>query len=86
MSKALPCRSNVPITVEDIAQVICVDDPKGPNRGERPALLPVQLIRSLPDSHELAVWATRQVDMATEATPTVIVAVAAASRSTMAFE
>ncbi|MDH4283612.1 MAG: hypothetical protein OEV36_13230, partial [Myxococcales bacterium] len=86
MSKALPSRLWAPITVEHIAQVIGVDDPKRPNRGERLALLAVQLIRSLPDSHELAVWATRQVDMATEATPAGIVAVAAASRSTMAFE
>jgi hypothetical protein len=86
MSKALPCRSNVPITVEHIAQVIGVDDPKRSDRGERLALLSVQLIGSLPVAYELAVWATRQVDRATEDTPTVIVAVAAASRSMMAFE
>ena len=86
MSKALPSRLWVPITVEHIAQVIGVDDPKRSDRGERLALLAVQLIGSLPVAHELAVWATRQVDMATEGTPAVIVAVAAASRSTMAFE
>jgi hypothetical protein len=86
MSKALPSRLWVPITVEHIAQVISVDDPKRPNRGERLALLAVQLIRSLPVAHELAVRATRQVDMATEGTPAMIVAVAAASRSMMAFE
>ena len=86
MPQALPSRLWVPITVEHIAQVIGVDDPERPDRGERLALLAVQLIRSLPVAHELAVWATRQVDMTTEGTPAVIVAVAAASRSTMAFE
>jgi hypothetical protein len=86
MSKALPRRLWVPITVEHIAQVIGVDDSERPDRGERLALLAIQLIGSLPVAHELAVWAARQVDMATEATPAVIVAVAAASRSMMAFE
>jgi hypothetical protein len=86
MSKALPSRLWGPITVEHIAQVISVDDPKRPNRGERLALLPVQLIRSLPAAHELPVWAARQVDMTTEGTSAVIVAVAATSRSMMAFE
>jgi hypothetical protein len=86
MSKALPCRLWVPITVEHIAQVIGVDDPERPDRCERLALLSVQLIGSLPVAHELAGWATWQVDLASEATPAVIVAVAAASRSTMAFE
>ena len=74
MSKALPCWHKVPVTVEHVPQVIRVDDPKRSDRGERLALLAVQLIRSLPVSHELAVWATRQVDMATEGTPAVIVA------------
>jgi hypothetical protein len=86
MSKASPSRLWVPITVEHIAQVIRVDDPKRSDRGERLALLPVQLIRSLPVSHKLPIWATRQVDMATKRTPTVIGADAAASRSTIAFE
>jgi hypothetical protein len=86
MSKALPRRLWVPITVEHIAQVIGVDDPKRPDRGERLALLAVQLIGSLPVAHELAASAARQVEMATEGTPAVIVAVAADSRSMMAFE
>jgi hypothetical protein len=63
-----------------------VDDPERPDRGERLALLAVQLMGSVPDPHELAVWATRQVDVTTEGTPAVIVAVADASRSTMVFE
>lgn len=65
--------STFPLTAEHITRVIRVDDPKCSDRGERVALLPVQLIRSLPDSHDLAVWATGQVDMATEGTPAVIV-------------
>ncbi len=40
------------------------------------ALLAVQLIRSLPVAHDLAVWATRQVEMTTEGTPAVIVLIA----------
>ncbi len=55
MSEALPRWSRFPLTVEHVTQVISVDDPKRPDRGERLALLPVQLIRSLPVSHELAV-------------------------------
>jgi hypothetical protein len=86
MSKALPSRPWIPSTVEHIAQVIGVDDPERADRGERLALLAVQLVGSLPVAYELAVWATRQVDMTTEGTPAVIVAVAAASRSTIAFE
>jgi hypothetical protein len=86
MSKALPSRLWVPITVEHITQIVRVDDPKRSDRGERLALLVVQLIGSLSVAHELAVWATRQVDMTTEGAPAAIVAVAAASRSTMAFE
>ena len=86
MSKPLPIRLWVPITVEPIAQVISVDDPKRSDRGQRLALLTAQLIRSPPIAHELAVWAARQVDMATEGTPAVIAAVTATSRSTMAFE
>jgi hypothetical protein len=86
MSKALPSRLWVPITVEHIAQVIGVHDPKRPNRGERLALWAVQLVGSLPLSHEFAACATRQVDMTTEGTLAVIVAVAADPRSTMALE
>jgi hypothetical protein len=85
MSKALPCWLKLPVTVEHVPQVIRVDDPKRSDRGERLALSPVQLIRPLPVSHEFAVRATRQVDMATEGTPADIVAVAADSRSTMAL-
>jgi hypothetical protein len=54
MSEALPRWSRFPLTVEHVTQVISVDDPKRPDRGERLALLPVQLIRSLPVSHELS--------------------------------
>jgi hypothetical protein len=63
-----------------------VHDPKRSDRGERFALWAVQAIGSLPVADELAVWVTRQVDMTTEGTPAVVVAVAAASRSAMAFE
>ena len=45
-----------------------------------------QSLGSLPVAHELAASAARQVEMATEGTPAVIVAVAADSRSMMAFE
>jgi hypothetical protein len=86
MSKALLHRSKVPLTVERITQVIGVDDPKRSDRGERLTLLAVQLIATLPVAHELAVWATRQVEMATEGTPAVIIAVATDSRTTLALE
>jgi len=71
MSKALPCRLKVPLTVEHITQVIGVDDPKRSDRGLRLALLPVQLVGALPVSHELVALAARQVDMASEDTPPV---------------
>jgi hypothetical protein len=58
MAKALPCRSTFPLTFEPITQ-IGVDEPKRSDGGERLALLSVQLIGSLPISHELAVRATR---------------------------
>jgi hypothetical protein len=73
-------------TVEYITQVIRVDDPKRPDRRERLDLLAVQLIGPLPVSHELSVRATRQVDVTTEGTAAFIIAVAADSRSPVAFE
>jgi hypothetical protein len=86
MSEALTRWSKFPFRAEHVPQVIGLDDPKRSDRGERLALLAVQLIRSNPVAHDLAVWTTRQVDMATEGTPAVIVGIAADSRSTMTFE
>jgi hypothetical protein len=67
-----------------------VDDAKRSDRDERLALLTVQFTGSPPVSHDLAVTATRQVDMATEGAPAIIVAgvdaVAATSRSAIAVE
>jgi hypothetical protein len=73
-------------TVEYITQVIRVDDSKRADRRERHALLAVQLIGSLPISYEFSVRSTRQVHMTTEGTPALVIAVAADSRSAVAFE
>ena len=84
MSKPVAGRSVSPFTVEHGAQVLRLDDPKGANRGERLGLGAVQLMPSLPVSHDLAVHATRQVDMAAKDAAAVIVgeicAIAAATR------
>jgi hypothetical protein len=63
-----------------------VDDRNAPIVASASFLLAVQLIGSPSISHELAVRATRQVDMTTEASPAVSLAVAAVSPFTTAFE
>jgi len=87
MSKVISRRSRFAFTLEHIAQIIPAHHPKRSDRRECLALRAVQLVGSLPVTHEFAVHATRQVDMAAKDAAAIIVAdvcaFAAAARSTM---
>jgi hypothetical protein len=90
ISKVISRGARFAFAVEHMAQIIRVHDTKRPNRRERLALREAQLIGSFALSNPFALRATRQVDMAAEAAPAVMVAdvgaITAASRSAIALE